>query len=85
MDNLNVHTNPMVVNAIINDGHKLVFRAPYYAVDGAIEYIFNVIECALCVRLREIFNTADYIQNLRQIIVNLPDFSPFFRHVGFIY
>ena len=85
MDNLNAHTNNGVQALIFNAGHRLIFRAPYYPVDGAIEYIFNVIECALCIRLREIFNTADYIQNLCQIIVNLPDFSPFFRHVGFIY
>ena len=85
MDNLNAHTNNGVQALIFNAGHRLIFRAPYYPVDGAIEYIFNVIECALCIRLREIFNTADYIQNLSQIIVNLPDFSPFFRHVGFIY
>jgi hypothetical protein len=54
-----------------------VFRAPYYPVDGAIEYIFNVIECALCIRLRDIHTTAEYIDNLREIIMTLPEFAPF--------
>ena len=85
MDNLNSHTNHAVQALIFNAGHRIVFRAPYYPVDGAIEYIFNVIECALCIRLRDIHTTAEYIDNLREIIRNLPEFSPFFRHVGFIY
>ena len=85
MDNLNSHTNHAVQALIFNAGHRIVFRAPYYPVDGAIEYIFNVIQCALCVRLRHILTTDDYINNMRQIIVNLPDFSVFFQHVGFLY
>ena len=85
MDNLNSHTNHAVQALIFNAGHRIVFRAPYYPVDGAIEYIFNVIQCALCVRLRHILTTDDYINNMRQIIVNLPEFSAFFQHVGFVY
>ena len=53
--------------------------------DGAIEYVFNVIQCALNVRLRDIRTTAEYINNLREIIMNMPEFSPFFEHVGFVY
>jgi len=47
MDNLNIHANHAVTNLNFNAGHRIVFRAPYYPVDGAIEYIFNVIQCAL--------------------------------------
>lgn len=46
-DNLNVHRNPAVVQEILTHGHRLVFRAPYYAVDGAIEYVFNTIHIGL--------------------------------------
>ena len=47
MDNLNVYHNAGVVNLILNAGHCLVFRAPYWAVDGAIEYVFNTIHTGL--------------------------------------
>jgi hypothetical protein len=43
MDNLNVHKNPMVVAMIAAEGHGIVFRAPYWPVDGVIEYVFNII------------------------------------------
>jgi hypothetical protein len=43
MDNLNTHRNPIIFHAILSRGHKVVFRAPYYAVDGAIEYVFNTL------------------------------------------
>mmetsp|Transcript_4614 Transcript_4614/g.5167 ORF Transcript_4614/g.5167 Transcript_4614/m.5167 type:complete len:368 (-) Transcript_4614:25-1128(-) len=85
MDNLNAHTNAAVTALIYDAGHRIVFRAPYYPVDSAIEYIFNVIQCALCINLREIKDTNDYIVFLRQIITNMPDFSKYFAHVGFIY
>ena len=44
MDNLNAHTNPTIFAMIINSGHRILFRAPYYPVDGPIEYIFNTIQ-----------------------------------------
>ena len=37
----NVHHNAGVVNLILDSGHRLVSRAPHWAVDGAIEYVFN--------------------------------------------
>ena len=85
MDNLDAHTNDAVQALIFNAGHRIVFRAPYHPVDGAIEYIFNIIQCALCIRMREIIDTNDFIRHLRQIITNMPAFSPFFEHVRFIY
>ena len=44
--------------------HRVVYRAPYYPVDGAIEYIFNVIQLLLHLRLREIKTTEDFIRIL---------------------
>ena len=63
MDNLDSHTNGAVQALIFNAGHRIVFRAPYHPVDGTIEYIFNVVQCALCIRLRGIKNTDDYIRH----------------------
>jgi hypothetical protein len=85
MDNLDAHTNAAVQTLIFNAGHRIVFRAPYHPVDGAIEYIFNIIQCALCMRMRDIKTTDDFIQQLRHIITNMPSFAPFFEHVGFVY
>eukprot|EP00536_Pseudo-nitzschia_multiseries_P006690 jgi/Psemu1/15854/gm1.15854_g len=47
MDNLLAHHNPLTLDAIIDAGHRFVFRAPYYPVNGSIEYVFNTIEMAL--------------------------------------
>ena len=43
MDNLNFHHNAAVLNDIYNHGHRLFFREPYWAVNGAIQYVFNTI------------------------------------------
>jgi transposase len=47
MDNLLAHHHDATLNAILNAGHRFVFRAPYWPVDGPIEYVFNTIEMAL--------------------------------------
>ena len=41
MDNLSAHKNPLVTNRILMAGHRYVFCAPYWPVDGAVEYVFN--------------------------------------------
>lgn len=83
MDNLNVHKNPAVVNAILNNGHRFVFRAPYYAVDGAIEYVFNTIHTGLLSYYNTI-TTMDELSNATALIFgNIPTFVPYFQHVGF--
>jgi hypothetical protein len=55
MDNLLAHKHPLVLQLIQQHGHRYVFRAPYYPVDGPIEYVFNTIEQALRVRVHRIF------------------------------
>lgn len=54
MDNLNAHLNPTVLGLIINFGHRVLFRAPYYPVDGPIEYVFNTLQNILCIYMRDI-------------------------------
>ena len=44
---------------ISGSGHRLVFRGPYYPVNGEIEHIFNGTRCALRIRLRDIHNAED--------------------------
>lgn len=44
MDNLMTHKNPVVIQTILAAGHCIVYRAPYYPVDGPIKYVFNLIQ-----------------------------------------
>ena len=85
MDNLDVHVNGAIQAMIINAGHQIVYRAPYYPVDGAIEYIFNAIQCTLRIDLQEIQTTEDFTNCLRKIITTFPNFDTFFAHIGFFY
>ncbi len=61
MDNLSAHRNPLVTNWILNAGHRYVFRAPYWPVDGAVEYVFNSVQS----KLRIYFNRLETMDNLR--------------------
>ena len=83
MDNLNVHLNPYIQTAIIARGHRVVYRAPYWPVDGAIEYVFNTIHS----RLMEYYNRIADLQELRNRIVliagQIENFHDYFIHVGF--
>ena len=36
MDNLNIHKHPLILDLIDDAGHMIVFRAPYWPVDGAL-------------------------------------------------
>ena len=56
MDNLNTHKHPHIVAMIQNRGHRVVYRAPYWAVDGAIEYVFNTLHSLLEVMYNRISN-----------------------------
>ena len=44
MDNLWSHRNQQMSAIIIGAGHRIVFCAPYYPVDGPIEYVFNTVQ-----------------------------------------
>lgn len=85
MDNLNAHLNPTVYALIINSGHRIMFRAPYYPIDGPIEYVFNTVQNLLCIFMREIVDMDSLRLKVEQIIGAIPQFSNYFRHVGFQY
>ena len=83
MDNLISHHNPLTLTEILAAGHRFVFRAPFWPVDGPIEYVFNTIEMALSYRMHEI-RTVNYMDaHLRAIIRGFPAFVNYFTNVGY--
>ena len=83
MDNLNVHHHPMLLDLITSRGHRYLFRAPYWSVDGPIEYIFNTIHTNLLKHFRDIDDLAELGNRLDIIIAQLNGFLKYFLHVGF--
>lgn len=83
MDNLNIHHNPIILNRIIEKGHKYLFRAPYWSVDGPMEYVFNTIHTHLLQHFKEIGDLVVLENVLGQIIARLTNFIRYFLHVGF--
>lgn len=83
MDNLTAHHNHAVTALIYESGHRLVFRAPYYAVDGPIEYSFNTLQCMLRTRLHKITDGATLVNEIGNVIQAMVDFDPYFVHCGF--
>jgi transposase len=84
MDNLSAHKNPGVTALIHAAGHGVVYRAPYYAVDGAIEYVFNTLQALLRNRLYQIRTLEDLVLAIHQSIGNMHNFAEYFRNVGFV-
>jgi hypothetical protein len=91
MDNLTAHRHPLVLQAILGAGHRIVFRAPYWSVDGTIEYLFNTLEGGLAVSLYRLYDPdpAVAMENLKRELrrlIRLPaDYVAYFEHVGFRY
>jgi hypothetical protein len=83
MDNLNTHHHPMVLGLITGTGHCYLFCAPYWSVDGPIEYVFNTIHTHLLSYFTEI-QTLDELETcLDEIIADKGHFERYFFHVGF--
>ena len=85
MDNLYSHHAPQVRNMINAAGHRLVFHAPYWAVDGPIEYIFNTIQNTLTINMPRIRNVDDLINELNNAVARIPqeEFQRYFEHCGY--
>ena len=81
MDNLNTHKNPMVLNLIPGEGHRYLFRAPYWSVNGPIEYIFNTIHTHRLSFFTQIHDL-DQLENCK-IIGDMGSFERYFFRVGF--
>ena len=83
MDNLNLHKHPMIINMIHSRGHRVVYRAPYWSCDGAIEYVFNTIQTNLQVDVNGVGSVYQLVNKINTIIAHMPHFKRYFIHVGF--
>lgn len=77
------HHNEQMVALIYAAGHRIVFRAPYYPVDG-IEYVFNTIQGILRIRMDAITDGTSLLNKLLLAIASIPSFEPYFVNCGFI-
>ena len=85
MDNLTSHHHARIRNMIEAAGHRLAFRAPYWAVDGPIEYVFNTIQNMLTINMHRIKNVFDLVHELNNAVASLPQDTiyRYFEHCGF--
>ena len=82
MDNLLAHKNQIVIQLILAWGHRFCFRAPYYPIDGAVEYVFNTVQHELTIRLGEIKNANDLHDEVYGSIGQIDSFVIYFLNVG---
>ena len=83
MDNLNAHRNEGVVALIHLYGHGVIYRAPYWPVDGAIEFIFNSIQSLMRAKSYEINSENELLAAIYESIQSIDSFSNYFEYVGF--
>ena len=83
MDNLNVHRNPYIRQIVEGAGHRLIFRAPYYPMDGPIEYVFHTIEQALSIEFNYSHDNTNVRDMLRTTLMGIGSFEPYFVHCGY--
>ena len=80
MDNLNTHHCEIISQVIHDAGHRIAFRAPYYPVDGPIEYLFNTLQAALTLNMYNIYNNDDMLRSLFAILAAIQSFEQYFLH-----
>jgi hypothetical protein len=84
MDNLNIHKHQVILDLIRDRGHRIVFRAPYWSCDGAIEYVFNTIHTHLEMdNGTHMVDVQSLVNRINLIIGSIPSFRRYFLHVGF--
>ena len=83
MDNLLAHKHPVVLQMILNAGHRFAFCAPYYPVDGPIEYLFNVIAGKLLQDMHLVQNDVNLCNQMWVAINSFENFVGFFEEVEF--
>merc|ERR1712129_491320 len=74
MDNLNSHRNPAVIALIYQYGHRVCFRAPYWAVDGPIEYVFNSLQSLIRQRLYSVTDGPSMIAAINHLVAGIDNF-----------
>jgi hypothetical protein len=69
---------------ILAAGHRIAFRAPYYPIDGPIEFVFNTVQTYLAINMHQVENNGN---SLRYWTINgitqITTFVPYFRNCGF--
>lgn len=83
MDNLVSHHSAVIRQMIVNAGHRLVFRAPYYPVDGPIEFVFNTVEQKLTDYQYTIVEGNGLRQAVQTIVAGMNRFDDYFVHCGY--
>jgi len=83
MDNLTSHHSAQVETLIHAAGHRIVFRAPYYPVDGPIEYVFNSLQVALWINMHKIRTGPNLLHQVSIAIAGMQSFEPYFIHCGY--
>ena len=84
IDNLNSHKNQAVIALIYLYGHSVVYCAPYWPVDGGIEFIFNTIQTMVRARMYTVVVSADLIAAVYEYVQSIDSFSNYFTNVGFV-
>jgi transposase len=83
MDNLTSHHNLQISAMIHAAGHRLAFRAPYYPIDGPIEYVFNTLQGYLRINMHNIRDGPTLINELGNAITSIQSFEAYFINCGF--
>jgi hypothetical protein len=83
MDNLSSHMNAYIRQIVNTAGHRIVFRAPCYPVDGSIEFVFNTIERALGSYFYTVRTDNELMQAVYTEIGKMETFVPYFLNCGY--
>jgi hypothetical protein len=70
-----ISRNVLIQQVICNAGHRVVYRAPYYAMDGPIEYVFNTLQQALALILYQITDESGLCQEIYAILAGIMSFA----------
>jgi hypothetical protein len=84
MDNLNSYKNVAVVALIHLYGHGVMYHAPYWSVDGSIEYVFNTLQILLKAHLHQMRSNHDLRQAIIESIQGMIDFAGYYCNAEFI-
>ena len=64
-------------------GHRMFFWAPYYSIDGPIEFVFNTIQGFLRCNLHKIKTSVNLLDEMGNAIQSIVDLQPYFHHFGY--
>ena len=84
LSNISSHHNTQVVAMVLAAGHRIVFRAPYWPIDGPIEFVFNTVEGFLTIFSHLVENNGISLRHwTRTGIANIQTFVPYFNNCGY--